>query len=263
MSATKIFLSIGRTENKQHQQLVETIEQHLRLNDLLPQTVGRTYFSSKQPLVAVMELMHECAGSIILAYERTHLIEAIEKRGSSEEARLQGLNLPTVWNQIEAAMAYTLGHPLLVLVEDGLKYEGLLEMGYDWYVIHLDLEENLLASVEFQGVFADWKRRVLAFQAQTLRQEERGETAVAKPQVPHNLLVHLHEVLADRFSAGELQMLCFRLGVAYDDLSGEEHRLKAMHLVQTLERTNRIDELIAVGQNIRPDVEWQLPAEES
>ena len=258
MSATKIFLSVGRTENKQHQQLVETVEQYLQMNELLPQTVGRTYFSSKQPLVAVKELMHDCAGSIILAYERTHLVEAIEKRGSSQEARLQGLNLPTVWNQIEATMAYTLGHPLLVLVEDGLKYEGLLETGYDWYVMHLNLNKSLLGSVEFQGVFADWKRRVLAFQAQKAREQDRGGTAVAKPQVPHNLLVYLRQILADRFSPGDLQTLCFDLGVEHENLPGEEHRLKAMHLVQALERTNRIDDLIAFGQKIRPDVTWQL-----
>ncbi len=258
MPAAKIFLSIGRTENKQHQQLVETIENYLKMNDLLPQTVGRTYFSSKQPLVAVKELMHECAGSIILAYERTHLIDAIEKRGSSQEARLQGLNLPTVWNQIEATMAYTLGHPLMVVVEDGLKYEGLLETGYDWYVMHIKPGESLLASAEFQGVFADWKRRVLAYQSQKEQQKKRGETAVSQPQVPHNLLVHLRQVLADRFSPGDLQTLCFDLSVPYENLSGEEHRLKALNLIQTLERTNRIDDLIAFGQKIRPDVPWQL-----
>lgn len=258
MFATKIFLSVGRTENKQHQQLVETVEQYLQMNDLLPQTVGRTYFSSKQPLVAIKELMHECAGSIIMAYERTHLVEAIDKRGSTQEARLQGLNLPTVWNQIEATMAYTLGHPLLVVVEDGLKYEGLLETGYDWYVMHIKPNESLLASAEFKGVFADWKRRVLAYQAQKEQQKQRGETAVAQPQVPHNLLVHLRQVLVDRFSPGDLQTLCFDLGVPYENLSGDEHRLKVLNLLQTLERTNRIDELIAFGQKIRPDVPWQL-----
>ena len=123
MPAAKIFLSIGRTENKQHQQLVETVESYLKMNDLLPQTVGRTYFSSKQPLVAIKELMHECAGSIIMAYERTHLVEAIEKRGSSQEAHLQGLNLPTVWNQIEAAMAYTMA-PLQTPLQPQISASG-------------------------------------------------------------------------------------------------------------------------------------------
>ncbi|MCB8977055.1 MAG: hypothetical protein H6657_06460 [Ardenticatenaceae bacterium] len=258
MPETKIFLSIGTTANKLHQQLADTVESYVKMHDLLPQTVGRTYFSSKQPLVAIKELMHECAGSIILAYERTHLVEAVDKRGSENERQLAGLNLPTVWNQIEATMAYTLGHPLLVLAEEGMKYEGLLEPNYDWYVMYIKPEENLLTSNEFQMVFADWKRRVLAYQAQKEQQQERGETAVIQGQVPHNLLVHLRQVLADRFSPGDLQTLCFDLGVPYENLSGEEHRLKVLSLIQTLERTNRIDELITFGQKIRPDVPWQL-----
>ena len=258
MSETKIFLSIGTTANKLHQQLADTVESYVKMHDLLPQTVGRTYFSSKQPLVAIKELMHECAGSIILAYERTHLVEAVDKRGSENERQLAGLNLPTVWNQIEATMAYTLGHPLLVLAEEGMKYEGLLEPNYDWYVMYIKPEENLLTSNEFQMVFADWKRRVLAYQAQKEQQQKRGETAVTQPQVPHNLLVHLRQVLADRFSPSDLQTLCFDLDVPYENLSGDEHRLKVLNLVQMLERTNRIDELINFGRKIRPDVPWQL-----
>ena len=55
--------------------------------------------------------------------------------GKPEGANLlENEGLPTVWNQIEAAMAYTLGRPLLVIVEDGLVSEGLLEGKYDWIV---------------------------------------------------------------------------------------------------------------------------------
>ncbi len=258
MSAPKVFLSVGRTSNDGQENLVKAVEQYLQANGLIPQTVGRTYFSSKQPLVAIAELMHECAGSIILAYERLHLVDAIEKRGSSQEARFQRLNLPTVWNQIEAAMAYTLGHPLFVVVEEGLKYEGLLERGYDWYVKQVNLNDNLVGDTEFVGVFTDWKRRVLAFHEQKLQASGMIRAATQSPQVPQNLLIHLRRLLAERFSAGELQILCYDLGVKYEDLPGEEHALKAMRLVQALERTNRIDDLIAFGQAIRPDVAWQL-----
>jgi len=91
-----------------------------------------------------------------------------------------------------------------------------------------------------------------------VQQKKRGETAVVHTQVPHNLLVHLRQVLVDRFSPGDLQTLCFDLNVPYENLSGDEHRLKVLNLIQTLERTNRIDELIDFGQKIRPDVPWQL-----
>lgn len=59
-----------------------------------------------------MELMDECAGTVILAFERTQIVQALEKRGSKDERQLADLKLPTVWNQIEATVAYSKGHPL-------------------------------------------------------------------------------------------------------------------------------------------------------
>jgi len=252
----KVFLSVGRTCNDQQEKFVQTIEKYLQMNGLIPQTVGRTYFSSQQPLVAIAELMQQCAGTIVLAFERMHVIEAIEKRGNPKGARWQSVNLPTVWNQIEASMGYMLGHPLLVIVEENMKNEGLLEMGYDWYVKQVTLEDNVLADPEFVGVMADWKRRVEAYQRQLSQTTAQPTTPVR--QIPQNLLVYLRQILADRFSPGDLETLCFDLNVRYEDLPGQEHRLKALHLVQELERTNRIDELIKFGQAIRPDISWQL-----
>jgi hypothetical protein len=252
----KVFLSVGRTCNDKQEMFVQTIEKYLQMNGLTPQTVGRTYFSSQQPLVSVAELMHQCAGTIVLAFERIHLVEAIEKRGNPQEARWEGVNLPTVWNQIEASMGYVLGHPLLVIVEENMKYEGLLEKGYDWYVKKVNLDDNILADSEFIGVMADWKRRVDAYQ-----QQLSTISAIKAPQarqVPQNLMIHLHKILAERFSPGDLETLCLYLSIHYDNLGGEEHKTKALHLIQELERTNRIDELIKVGQEIRPDIIWEL-----
>jgi hypothetical protein len=70
------------------------------------------------------------------------------------------VNIPTVWNQIEPSMAYVLGHPLLVIVENGIRSEGLLETGYDWYVQWVDINDSTIQKREFLGVFADWKKRV-------------------------------------------------------------------------------------------------------
>lgn len=72
------------------------------------------------------------------------------------------MQLPTVWNQIEAAMSYSRGLPLLVVVEDGLRDEGLLESRYDWYVQRVSLTTDALATTEFRGVLADWATQVKA-----------------------------------------------------------------------------------------------------
>jgi len=255
----KIFLSVGSTSNEQQEQFVQAVEQHLRANDFIPQTVGRTYFSSQQPLKAVGELMSQCVGTVIIAYERLHIGEALERRGNPNEKEIRSVNLPTVWNQIEAAMAYTLGHPLLVIVEHGIKSEGLLEVGYDWYVQWVDLDRAALQEPSYIGAFADWKRRCEQYQ----QQHELGETSPAASFTRHaqaipdrERLIALRQILNTRFSEGELRVLCFDLGVDFQNLPGDEKIVKAMELVSFLQRTGQLDELVHVGQSMRPDIDW-------
>lgn len=160
MSSRKVFLSVGRSSRPEQEEFLKALENYLQENKLIPQTVGRTYYSSQQPLKAVQHLMKECSGTMIVAFERLHIIKAIEKRGDPNQTIIKDLNLPTVWNQIEAAMAYMVGHPLFVLVENGLKNEGLLEIGYDWFVKWITLDKSIFSDPEFIGIFSDWKSRV-------------------------------------------------------------------------------------------------------
>ena len=161
---TDIFVSVGRTSTPEQEKFVSAIEQYLRDNGFEPRIVGRNAFSSMQPLKFVEQLMQECSGTIIIAFERIYIQEGIEKRGSEAEKVMRDTKLPTVWNQIEAAMAYVLGHPLLVIVENGIRNEGLLETGYDWYMQWVKLDASTLNSREFSGVFGDWKKRVENYQ---------------------------------------------------------------------------------------------------
>ena len=179
----KIFLSVGRTFTQQQEEFVTTLEEYLRGQDVTPQTVGRTYFSSLQPLKAVAGLMEQCYGTIVLAFERTQIVQAVEKRGSKDERAFADVKLPTVWNQIEAAMAYAQGHPLLVILEEGLKEEGLLERGYDWYVKQVTLSRDALYDREFMGVFSDWKNRIeeYALTKETASQAAKSRAAGAQP----------------------------------------------------------------------------------
>jgi hypothetical protein len=178
-----VFLSVGRASTPEQEQFISALEKYLSSNGLTPQTVGRTYFKNQQPLKSVTECMADCAGTIILAFERLYIQDGTERRGSKQQSPLGNVTLPTVWNQIEAAMAYALGHPLLVLVENGIKSEGLLEHGYDWYVKWIDLQDTAFAQPEFIGVFTDWKRAVednnKAPHRNTLRRmTEQGDTDV-------------------------------------------------------------------------------------
>lgn len=173
-----VFLSVGKTSTPEQEAFVAGIERHLIANGLVPRTVGRTAFSSEQPLKLVAELMRECRGAVIVAFERTLIERGRDRRGSAEESSLEDVKLPTVWNQIEAAMAYVHGHPLLVLAENGIKSEGLIEGRYDWFVQWCKVDPSSLASTEFSGVFGDWRRRVEARAA--VRKAQADEVPAAR-----------------------------------------------------------------------------------
>jgi hypothetical protein len=163
--AIDVFLSVGRTATPQQEEFVRSVENCLVSRGLLPRTVGRTEFSSVQPLKRVEELMNECFGTVVVAFERTYIGDGCELRGSPSEEVVKNAALPTPWNQIEAAMAYVLRQPILVITERGLRGGGLIEKGYDWYVLPVDMTPDACRSKEFLGVIDDWKKRVETFQA--------------------------------------------------------------------------------------------------
>jgi hypothetical protein len=70
-------------------------------------------------------------------------------------------------------------------------------------------------------------------------------------------LVRLRQILATRFDAGELNTLCFDLGVDYDDLPGESRADKARELIGYLERCGRVSDLVELGRERRPDIPWE------
>jgi len=165
-----IFVSVVATATTTQEDFVRAVEDRLRSEGLLPHTVGRNTFSSDAPLKAVTQLLSTCAGTVVIALERSYYPTGISKRGGPKEAKLEEVRLPTAWNQVEAAMAYATDHPLLVIVEAGITSEGLLERGYDWYVQSVALDRTALTSLEFNGVLASWKAKVV---------ERKGQTAAA------------------------------------------------------------------------------------
>lgn len=241
----KVFLSVGRVSTPRQEDFVRGIETYLEANNLQPQTVGRTYFSSKQPLVTINELMAQCSGTIVVAFERLMINAAVERRGSDKETLLKDVRLPTVWNQIEATIAYARGHPLLVIVESGLKGEGLLQYGYDWYVQEVDVNNLVLTSREFIGVFADWKRRVEEYEAL------RGADAAPASQAPVDRL-ELYDSLLRCFDLSELEELCFEMSIDDENLKGQEKPAKARALISYCERHSRLDELVTACRKLRP-----------
>ena len=208
MTELDIFVSVGGTANDEQEAFVRAVEERLRSEGLNPHTVGRNTFSSDAPLKTVTELLDKCSGTVVIALERLYFPSGAERRNGPKQSLLAETSLPTPWNQIEAALSYSRGLPLLVIVADGIRSEGLLEPGYDWYVQRVEPTAMSLHSNEFNGVLASWKNKVAGRpkrQAQSVdpAQMTVGQIlAAVKPAQLWSVLIALVALVAGAFGLG-------------------------------------------------------------
>ena len=204
-----VFVSVGSTSSPQQEDFVGAVEERLRAEGLVPQTVGRNVFSAESPFTAVTNLMDGCSGVVVIALERLFIELGSEKRGGVSESALGGVKIATPWNQIEATMGYGRKLPLLVLVEKGVRADGLLEKGLDWYVQTVSLDRESLNTATFNGVLASWKQKLSATPAKTvIAAAQPSEMTVAqllgalKPAQLWSTLGALAVALAGAFALG-------------------------------------------------------------
>ncbi len=208
MNELNVFVSVGGTATEQQEAFIRAVEDRLRSEGLIPHTVGRNTFSADAPLKTVTELLEKCSGTLVIALERSYFASGTEKRGGPKAIKLTDVKLPTPWNQIEAAMTYARGLPLMVVVEAGLKSEGLLERGYDWYVQWVQPEASALHSTEFNGVLASWKQKMVQTPKKVSLPRTASDLTVAeligglKPTQLWSVLVALATLLAGAFALG-------------------------------------------------------------
>lgn len=208
MNELNVFVSVGGTATEQQESFVRAVEGRLQSEGLIPHAVGRNTFSADAPLKTVIELMDECSGTVVIALERMYFPAGTEKRGGPKEVPLTEIKLPTPWNQIEAAMAHSRGHPLLVIVESGIKSEGLLERGYDWYVQWVKPEAAALNTSEFNGVLASWKQKMVQLPKKPAPDKAVADFTVAellgslKPSQLWSLFGALAALVAGAFALG-------------------------------------------------------------
>ena len=70
-------------------------------------------------------------------------------------------------------------------------------------------------------------------------------------------LVRLRQLLAEKFTVEGLQLLCNDLGIDYESLEGEGKAAKARELLAYLDRRERVQHLVDIGMQHRPDLPWE------
>ncbi|ACF47311.1 hypothetical protein Paes_2315 [Prosthecochloris aestuarii DSM 271] len=160
----KVFLSVGATYTQQQEIYVKAFERFLKDNNCRRLVVGRDCPSSRQPVLQVRDLMRKADAVIVLAFTRYVISSGVQKPGANhgnhKEVNIQNEKHPTVWNQIEASMAFGLRRPLLVIIENGLKQEAMLKDRLEFRAINTDLDAEYFESEEFRAVFSDFSKIV-------------------------------------------------------------------------------------------------------
>jgi formylglycine-generating enzyme required for sulfatase activity len=73
--------------------------------------------------------------------------------------------------------------------------------------------------------------------------------------MPHSQ-AQIRDLIHQHFDLEEFRDLCFRLGVSYDDLRGDNLPGRIRDLVLQLNRKHRLSDLLAFCTHLRPEVDW-------
>jgi len=159
MQKFKVYISQGPYTDL-HRSMCDKLADTLKISGCDPVTVGANAYGIKSTIEQVRDHMDTCAGAVIIAFRRFHLNQASEKPDSPDEKPVDGRYLPSVWNQLEAAMAYGRDLPLLIIIENGVHDEGMLSEKTGYKPIIADLDMRFLNSEQFMKTMEDWLGRV-------------------------------------------------------------------------------------------------------
>ena len=156
-----VFLSYPQPYLQKQQDFIDEINKYLRGRGFDTRTLGVTDYDTEAPLVAIRRLMLESNGLLTIAFRRTYIKSGIGKPSTNiqgmREYDVSGKWLTSPYCQIEPAMAFQLGLPILVFRENGVINEGILEKGVvGTYMPEFNLDEPIAEYFESN----EWKQLI-------------------------------------------------------------------------------------------------------
>ncbi|MGF7118377.1 hypothetical protein [Methanobacterium oryzae] len=194
-----VFLSMGTPHKNIQQEYRDELNSYFESQGIIAETLGATFWSNEAPLIPIKKKMKEVHGAAILGMERIHLISGCEKPGSHSPSKLEELYFSTVWNHIEASMAYQTGLPLLILKEDKLFPEGIFDRGiHEWYIVEINPEnpEEITNNPGIKGPIDYWIEQVKKHyeESQTAKDDKFKESSDLICDNNDNLTFRLQDV---------------------------------------------------------------------
>lgn len=190
----KVFVSVGTPASETQAEFRDSVVRAIEYSGLEPRLMDDDDWDYKNPLRGVSRAMDECSGTIVIAYARYSFPQGTELR-KEENRPLEKTEFPTMWNHIEAAMAYERGLPLLVVAQNGLRPDALFEPTGDVQPFWCSLDSSADQISGFKGYLKSWKHDVEAY-AGNLAESKRRVASSPELTLP-DLLKALpwHQVL--------------------------------------------------------------------
>lgn len=162
-----VFLSRPQPHLKVQKTFMDALTDWLVERGLEPLTLGVSTYDRDAPLAGIRRMMASSCGLISVALRRTHLATGASRGGADlapyTETALSNVWLTSPYCQIEPAMAFQLGLPVLILRERGVLAEGVLERGVTgFYLPEFEVESGaeFLEGVECKQLLASWEGHV-------------------------------------------------------------------------------------------------------
>jgi hypothetical protein len=155
---------------------------------------------------------------VVIAFERTRIVTGYEKPDSPQQKEIFNERHPTVWNHMEAAMAYAQKVPILTFVQPGLKRQGMLSDRFEWKAMETELDPSFLLTEEFRQVFGEWIALVRNRpNRQPVKDFDPGDLKVGALLQQLNAKQATAAIMLLLAAAGSLSTLAFKAGQAWQE----------------------------------------------
>ncbi|WP_394886329.1 hypothetical protein [Clostridium butyricum] len=160
-----VFLSYPQPYLTRQKEFIDEIINQLKNRGFSTRTLGVTDYDTQAPLVAIRRLMLESNGLLTIAFRRAYIKEGLGKPSTNingmSEYNISDKWLTSPYCQIEPAMAFQVGLPILVFREKGVIDDGILEKGVvGTYMPEFDLDipiEEYFESPEWNQLLGKWE----------------------------------------------------------------------------------------------------------
>lgn len=158
-----VFLSYPKPYLNRQEEFINRITKYLNERGLEPRTLGVSDYDMDAPLAGIRRLLIESNGLIAVAFRRSYIKEGICRPDSDNgnETDISDSWLTSPFSQIEPAMAFQIGLPILILREKGVLADGVLEKGVlGSYMPEFDLNcdfNDYFNSNEWNQIIQKWE----------------------------------------------------------------------------------------------------------